>query len=346
MIKHNILCLIVFCDTMCSIPRIVDFVNTQTEIFFGSCFFYIYVLQLIPLRNRPRGSSEKRGFSAVILFLFFLKGKLSMQTFEEIKTYLLQHATDFLFRVIFALLIIFVGWKLVKWLLKILDKGKLFSKLDSTVRSFLSSTVGIVLKVLLVVSAAIVLGIPESSFLTLLASGGVAVGLALQGSLSNFAGGLMLLIFKPFKEGDYIKTADNEGTVISVNVFYTVIRTFENQHITLPNGGLTNAAIVNYSAEETRRLDLRFGVAYGSDINKVREILSEIAEESRFVLEDPSPAVILDSQSDSSLDFILRCWTKKEEYWDAKNTLTEEVTKKFFEEGVEIPFPQMDIHMR
>ncbi len=259
-----------------------------------------------------------------------------MQTFEEIKTYLLQHATDFLFRGIFALLIIFVGWKLVKWLLK----------LDSTVRSFLSSTVGIVLKVLLVVSAAIVLGIPESSFLTLLASGGVAVGLALQGSLSNFAGGLMLLIFKPFKEGDYIKTADNEGTVISVNVFYTVIRTFENQHITLPNGGLTNAAIVNYSAEETRRLDLRFGVAYGSDINKVREILSEIAEESRFVLEDPSPAVILDSQSDSSLDFILRCWTKKEEYWDAKNTLTEEVTKKFFEEGVEIPFPQMDIHMR
>ena len=124
------------------------------------------------------------------------------------------------------------------------------------------------------------------------------------------------------------------------------IRTVENQHITLPNGGLTNAAIVNYSAEETRRLDLRFGVAYGSDINKVREILSEIAEESRFVLEDPSPAVILDSQSDSSLDFILRCWTKKEEYWDAKNTLTEEVTKKFFEEGVEIPFPQMDIHMR
>ena len=153
-----------------------------------------------------------------------------MQTFEEIKTYLLQHATDFLFRVIFALLIIFVGWKLVKWLLKILDKGKLFSKLDSTVRSFFSSTVGIVLKVLLVVSAAIVLGIPESSFLTLLASGGVAVGLALQGSLSNFAGGLMLLIFKPFKEGDYIKTADNEGTVISVNVFYTVIRTVENQH--------------------------------------------------------------------------------------------------------------------
>ena len=132
-----------------------------------------------------------------------------MQTFEEIKTYLLQHATDFLFRGIFALLIIFVGWKLVKWLLKILDKGKLFSKLDSTVRSFLSSTVGIVLKVLLVVSAAIVLGIPESSFLTLLASGGVAVGLALQGSLSNFAGGLMLLIFKPFKEGDYIKTSDN-----------------------------------------------------------------------------------------------------------------------------------------
>ena len=125
-----------------------------------------------------------------------------MQTFEEIKTYLLQHATDFLFRVIFALLIIFVGWKLVKWLLKILDKGKLFSKLDSTVRSFLSSTVGIVLKVLLVVSAAIVLGIPESSFLTLLASGGVAVGLALQGSLSNFAGGLILLILKPIKEGD------------------------------------------------------------------------------------------------------------------------------------------------
>ena len=184
-----------------------------------------------------------------------------METFEQIKTYLLQHATELVIKLVIAFLILFIGWKLVKQLMKLLDKGKLFSKLDHTVRSFMTSAIGLVLKVILVATAAVTLGIPESSFLTLFASCGVAIGLALQGSLSNFAGGLMLLIFKPFKEGDYIKTADNEGTVVSINVFYTVIKTMENQHITLPNGGLSNAAIVNYSAEQTRRLDLTFGVA-------------------------------------------------------------------------------------
>ena len=144
----------------------------------------------------------------------------------------------------------------------------------------------------------------------------------------------MLLIFKPFKEGDYIKTADNEGTVVSINVFYTVIKTIENQHITLPNGGLSNAAIVNYSAEQTRRLDLTFGVAYGSDINKVRDILLQTAEDYALVLEDPEPVVVLDKQNESSLDFILRCWTDRTNYWEARYFLNEEVTKKFVENEI------------
>lgn len=269
-----------------------------------------------------------------------------METFEQIKTYLLQHATELVIKLIIAFLILFIGWKLVKQLMKLLDKGKLFSKLDHTVRSFMTSAIGLVLKVILVATAAVTLGIPESSFLTLFASCGVAIGLALQGSLSNFAGGLMLLIFKPFKEGDYIKTADNEGTVVSINVFYTVIKTIENQHITLPNGGLSNAAIVNYSAEQTRRLDLTFGVAYGSDINKVRDILLQTAEDYALVLEDPEPVVVLDKQNESSLDFILRCWTDRTNYWETRYFLNEEVTKKFVENGVEIPFPQMDVHMK
>ena len=269
-----------------------------------------------------------------------------METFEQIKSYLLQHATELVIKLVVAFLILLIGWKLVGRLMKILEKGKLFAKLDHTVRSFMTSAIGLVLRVLLIATAAVTLGIPESSFLTLFASCGVAIGLALQGSLSNFAGGLMLLIFKPFKEGDYIKTADNEGTVVSINVFYTVIKTTENQHITLPNGGLSNAAIVNYSAEETRRLDLTFGVAYGSDINKVRDILLQTAEDYDLVLEDPEPVAVLDKQNESSLDFILRCWTKRTDYWTARYFLNEEVTKKFAEEEIEIPFPQMDVHMR
>lgn len=269
-----------------------------------------------------------------------------METFEDIKNYLLEHATDLVIKLVAAFLILFVGWKLIKLIVKFLDKGKIFSKLDHTVRSFLTSAVGLVLKILVIATAAITLGIPESSFLTLFASCGVAIGLALQGSLSNFAGGLMLLIFKPFKEGDYIKTAENEGTVISINVFYTVIRTIENQHITLPNGGLSNAAIVNYSAEDTRRLDLTFGVAYGSDINKVRDVLLQIAEDYKLVLEDPEPVVVLDRQNESSLDFILRCWTKRTDYWEARYFLNEEVARRFSENGIEIPFPQMDVHMK
>lgn len=277
---------------------------------------------------------------------FSAKGVFIMETFEQIKTYLLQHATELVIKLVIAFLILFIGWKLVKQLMKLLDKGKLFSKLDHTVRSFMTSAIGLVLKVILVATAAVTLGIPESSFLTLFASCGVAIGLALQGSLSNFAGGLMLLIFKPFKEGDYIKTADNEGTVVSINVFYTVIKTIENQHITLPNGGLSNAAIVNYSAEQTRRLALTFGVAYGSDINKVRDILLQTAEDYALVLEDPEPVVVLDKQNESSLDFILRCWTDRTNYWETRYFLNEEVTKKFVENGVEIPFPQMDVHMK
>ena len=138
----------------------------------------------------------------------------------------------------------------------------------------------------------------------------------------------------------------DEGTVVSINVFYTVIKTIENQHITLPNGGLSNAAIVNYSAEQTRRLDLTFGGAYGSDINKVRDILLQTAEDYALVLEDPEPVVVLDKQNESSLDFILRCWTDRTNYWEARYFLNEEVTKKFVENGVEIPFPQMDVHMK
>ncbi len=269
-----------------------------------------------------------------------------MQTFEEIKTYILQHATEFVFKLIFALLIIIIGWKIVKWLLKLLDKGKLFSKADNTVRAFIKSVIGIVLKGLLIASAAIVLGVPESSFLALFTSCGVAIGLALQGSLSNFAGGLLLLFFKPFKEGDYIKTNENEGSVVSVNVFYTVVRTLENQLVTLPNGTLANTAITNYTAEKTRRMDISFDVAYGSDIDKVREVVSQIADECKTILKEPKPIVVLAKQDESSFVFILQFWIKPTDYWETKYYVNEKIAQKFVENNIEIPFPQLDIHVK
>ncbi len=264
---------------------------------------------------------------------------------EEFWKTITQFATNFGLKLLAALLLLVIGLKLCKWLVHRLEKSRFFSKLEGSVRSFVRSLVSIGLKILIFVSAALVLGIPESSFIAVLTSAGVAIGLALQGALSNFAGGLMILLFRPFRVGDYISTASGEGTVHDITVFYTVLITPDNKHVTLPNGGLTNTAVTNYSREKNRRVDLTFSVAYDSDLDEVQKLLLNAAQKNPLVLCEPAPVARLNEHADSSLNFVLRAWCLTENYWDVRFDLNETVKKSFDEHCIEIPFPQLDVHL-
>lgn len=269
-----------------------------------------------------------------------------MTYIENIMYSLLEKAASAGLSIIYALIILVVGLRVTKFIIKILKKGKFFSRLDPTASSFIISLLNILLKALVVITAAVVLGIPMTSFITILASCGVAIGLALQGALSNFAGGLMLLIFKPFHVGDYIEANGVEGTVKGISVFYTIITTYDNRNITLPNGALTNAAVINYSANETRRVSFSFGASYSSDIDRVKEVLLEVARSNENVLDAPEPAAFVSEHNNSSVGYLLNVWCKCEHFWDVKLSVPEAVKKAFDKNGIEIPFPQIDVHTK
>ncbi len=248
-------------------------------------------------------------------------------------------------KLIFAALLFMLGMWLAKLLPKLIMKTKGYKKLDETLANFIMSFIKIALYAVVFVSVAIVLGVPATSFITALASAGVAIGLALQGSLSNFAGGIMLLIFKPFKDGDYIEGVGVSGTVKSITIFYTTLITPDNKQITVPNGTLSNSSIINYSAHDTRRNDLVFSVSYKSDAEAVKAILLKAAYDNEKVLKDPAPVALLSEHGDSALRFTLRIWTKGEDYWDVNFALKERIKQLFDKYGISIPYPQMDVHI-
>ena len=265
---------------------------------------------------------------------------------KTILTKLGEFASTAGLRLVGALLILVVGFKLCKWLLKILQKTKAFAKMDPGVQTFLSSLLNIVLKIMIVLSAIALIGVPMTNFVALLASAGVAIGASLQGSLSNLAGGIMILIFKPFKVGDYIDTAEGSGTVTEVTILYTILTTPDNRRIVIPNGAISNEAITNYSYHDVRRLDLTFSVSYDADIEVVKALLLEKAREHSLVLTEPdAPFCRLTEHGQSSLNFALRVWVKSEDYWQVNFDLKEEIKKSLDEQGIEIPYPQLDIHL-
>jgi len=190
-----------------------------------------------------------------------------------------------------------------------------------------------------------ILGVPVTSFITILASCGVAIGLALQGSLSNFAGGLMILFFKPFKVGDYIEAAGESGTVSEISVVYTVLLTPDNKKITIPNGTLTNSVIENYSSEATRRVDFTFNTGYECDIEKVKELILKIISEHPAALKEPEPFVRLSAHGESSLTYSARVWCNSEDYWNLYFDTIEAVKNAFDENKISIPYPQIDVHV-
>ena len=250
-----------------------------------------------------------------------------------------------IFKILLAVVILIIGSKLIKIIIKLLNKSHSYAKLDESVRSFLNSFIRVVLYAVLYITAATALGVPETSLVTALASCGLAVGLALQGSLSNFAGGLMILIFKPFVIGDYIVSGTFEGTVKEINVLYTVIVTLDNRTVTIPNGSISNAPVVDVTGQATRRLDISVGVSYNADIDKALSVLSALAANNKEILQTPAPQAVVDNLGESSIDLILRFWVNTENYWPVRYQMLKDVKQALDKNGIEIPFPQLDVHV-
>ncbi len=266
--------------------------------------------------------------------------------FENVLSYLLELATSFGVKLLAAIVIFFVGSKLIKKIKKFIKGSPKLDKLDASLRSFLGNFSGIALYTLLFITVAMILGIPTTSFLTVLASLGVAIGLALQGALSNFAGGIMILLFKPFKVGDYIEASGEAGTVAEISVVYTVILTLDNKRVTIPNGTLTNSVIENYSAEPLRRVDLTFNASYKNDVDEVKEVISVVVKAHSKVLKTPEAFIRLTKHNENGLEYTVRAWCKNEDYWTVYMDLMENVKKAFDYKGIEIPYPQLDVHIQ
>ena len=248
-------------------------------------------------------------------------------------------------KLIYVIIILFVGGKLIKLLTKLIQKGRGFNRLDKSVSSFLLSFIRVTLNILLFVTVAGVIGIPSTSIITLLGSAGVAIGLALQGGLSNIAGGIIILIFKPFKVGDYIDTHVDSGTVKSISMFYTTLITPDNRTISVPNGTLANSTSVNYSKEKQRRLDINVDVSYDNDIELVKKVLNEIVNKEKRVITDKEVFVRLTDYKDSSMVYTIRVWVNSSDFWSVKFDLLENIKNEFDKKNISIPYNQLDVHI-
>lgn len=258
---------------------------------------------------------------------------------------------DVLFRnlptIIVALLILWIGWKLIKWLDKLLLKIFTKKNLDVSLNSFLRSIIIIALKVLLIITVAGMIGIQMTSFIAILGAAGLAVGMALQGTLQNFAGGVIILLLKPYKVGDYIEQGGISGIVKEIQVFNTLLVTLDNKVIVVPNTQLATNTLTNYTRSEKRRVDVNVGIAYGEDINKARKVLVDLAMSHPDVLKDGAdvPAVAVLELGASSINLQLRAWTKTENYWGVMGALTQGTYETLKENQIEIPFDQLQVHI-
>jgi small conductance mechanosensitive channel len=248
-------------------------------------------------------------------------------------------------KVIGALAIFIIGRIVIGFLVGIVKRLLTKSKTDETLVKFLTSLTRTALLAILFIVVLNQLGVQTTSFVAIIGAAGLAIGFALQGSLANFAAGVMLIIFKPFKAGDFVEAGGSTGIVEEVGIFSSIMRTVDNKKIIIPNGGITGGNIVNYSANETRRVDLVFGIGYGDDLKKAKQILVQILEADDRILPDPAPVVAVSELADSSVNFVVRPWVKSEDYWGVCWDLTEKVKLTFDAEGISIPFPQRDVHM-
>lgn len=251
-------------------------------------------------------------------------------------------ATTVGMRLIAALLILIVGFILIGYLAKKVRKSP---KMDPLLAKFAASFINFGGKSIVVITAIAVMGVEMTSFVAIIASAGVAIGLALQGGLSNIAGGILLIVFKPFKIGDYIFVGGEEGTVTDMNLFYTILKKPNNVTISLPNGIVSNSSLQNLSVEAVRRLDFTISTSRDTDVARVKKLLLAVASSHELVLTDPAPFCRLSQFGENGIDFTLRVWVKKEDYWTVNFDINEDIDKVFKHEGIKIPYRQLDIHM-
>tara|TARA_R110000868_G_scaffold398869_1_gene672305 strand:+ start:169 stop:987 length:819 start_codon:yes stop_codon:yes gene_type:complete len=245
-----------------------------------------------------------------------------------------------------GLLILVIGLWMAGIVTKAAKKLMAARGFDATLQGFLGSMVSIVLKVLVVITALGTLGIEMTSFVAILGAASLAIGMALSGTLQNFAGGVMILIFKPFKVGDIIEAQGYTGGVADIQIFNTILKTPDNKTIIIPNGGLSTGSMVNYSTEARRRVDWTIGIGYGDDADKAKEVLLGMLNDDKRVLQDPAPVIVLAELADSSVNFGLKGWVEAADYWGVYFDLNERVYKEFEKHGLNIPYPQMDVHVR
>ncbi|MFC0262533.1 mechanosensitive ion channel family protein [Fontibacter flavus] len=243
-----------------------------------------------------------------------------------------------------ALVLLLVGRYVIRLLLKVMTKALDKYEIDPSLATFFKSFLSAILWVLLLISVATTLGMEMTSFVAILGAAGLAVGLALQGSLANFAGGVLILVFKPFRVGDTVEAQGTLGSVESIDILYTKVRNFDNKVVTIPNGALANNSIVNYSLKPTRRVEMAVGVAYGTDLKKTRQVILDTLKKDERIHEDPAPVVYFTNFGDSSLDLTIRCWADVADLWPVYWDNMEAIKEAFEAHDIEVPFPQRDVH--
>lgn len=244
-----------------------------------------------------------------------------------------------------ALLVYIVGRLLVRLVIKLLMKMLDRRNVEVTVRSFLMSIVKVSLNILLLISVIGTLGVNTTSFAALIASAGVAIGMALSGNLQNFSGGLIILLFKPYKVGDWIEAQGVQGSVKEIQLFHTVLTTGDNKVIFLPNGSMSSAVVINYNREATRRVEWTFGVDYGQDIDQARQVIETVIQADKRILETPAPYIAVSALADSSVNILVRVWVNTEDYWNVCHEMNRVVYDSFMKNGIDFPYPQQTIHI-
>jgi small conductance mechanosensitive channel len=244
-----------------------------------------------------------------------------------------------------ALVIFIVGRWVARRLAGLVEKGMTRAGTDVTLIGFLRNIIYITLLTFVVLAAIAQLGVQTTSFIAVLGAAGFAIGLALQGSLANFAAGVLIIIFRPFKAGDFVEAGGIAGVVENIQIFTTTLRTGDNKSIIVPNGQITSGTIVNYSAKDTRRVDMVFGVGYGDDLDKVRRVIEDVLKSDDRILEDPAATIGVLELADSSVNFAVRPWVKTADYWPVYFDIHENIKKRFDQEGITIPFPQQDVYL-
>ncbi len=272
--------------------------------------------------------------------------KISHLDYHQLLTDLVQEAGWILLKVVIALAIYLVGKQIIKWIIRLMDKAFNRHSVEASLRSFLRSLVKALLMVMLVFAIVQTLGVNTSSFLALFASAGLAIGMALSGTLQNFAGGVVLLLLRPYKVGDYIESMGQSGTVESIGLFSTSLKTPDNQTIYVPNNSIATSIIDNYSQSETRRVDWVLSISYGDDVDVARREILAMLEADARVLKENAPVVLVKTLNSSSVDLVIRAWVNNADYWGLYFDMNEKMYKELPSKGINFPFPQMDVNIK